>query len=217
MNIEIWSDFVCPFCYIGKRELEDAIESLGLQGKVSIQMKAYQLDPNASTDVDAPVIEGLAKKMNMTVEQALQATTSVVKRAKSVGLEYDFTKMLSANTKKAHQVAKYAEKNGKGNEFSEAILAAHFLNEQKLNDVEVLADIAEQLGLSRVEAMEAANSSELAYEVHQDIQEGIELGVRGVPFFVIDRKLGISGAQPQQFFQDTLRQAAEQAGIQVNF
>lgn len=216
MKIEIWSDFVCPFCYIGKRELEKAIQTLGLENDVEIEMKAYELDPTTDPNSDERTIVSLARKMNMTEEQAIEASKGIVDRAASLGLNYDYAKMQSANTKKAHQVAKFAAQNGQGLAFNEALLKAHFTDHLKLNDTEVLADIAEQLGLSRSGAIEAAESSELAYEVHQDVQEGTQLGAKGVPFFVFDRKLGIAGAQPQQMFIDTLKQAAEEAGLSLN-
>lgn len=211
MKIEIWSDFVCPFCYIGKRELEKAIHTLGLENEVEIEMKAYELDPTTDPNSDIRTIESLAQKMNMTEEQALEASKGIIERAASLGLTYNYSKMRSANTKKAHQVAKFAAKNGQGLAFNEALLNAHFTKNLNLNDIEVLADLAEKLGLSREGAIEATESSELAYEVHQDVQEGTQLGAKGVPFFVFDRKLGIAGAEPQQVFLDTLKQALEEA------
>lgn len=216
MKIEIWSDYVCPFCYIGKRQLEMAIETTGLQEQVEVEMKAFQLDPYTPANDDSPVIEMLAKKYQTTIEQAIQMTNNVIERAKEVGLQYDFTNMRTANTFKAHRLAKWAEQQGKGIEFSEAVLKAYFLEAKKINDIEVLASIAEELGLPRDEAIAIANNADFTQAVQQDIQEAQQIGVKGVPFFVLNRKYAISGAQPQQLFEETLRKVAEEEGIQTS-
>jgi len=214
MKIEVWSDYVCPYCYIGKRQLEMAIEAAGLQGQVEVEMKAYQLDPYTPADDDTSVLERLAEKYQTTTEQAVQMTNSVAERAKEVGLQYDFTNMRNANTFKAHRLAKWAEQQGKGIEFSEAVLKAYFIETKKINDIDVLANIIEEIGLSRDEAIVIANNADFTQDVQQDIQEAQQIGVRGVPFFVLNRKYAISGAQPQQLFEDTLRKVAEEEGIQ---
>lgn len=140
--------------------------------------------------------------------------TGVTARAKEVGLDYDFSKMTNANTKKAHQLAKFAEEKGKASEISEALLEVHFLKHQSLNDQEVLLNIAESLGLDREAAKSALNEDRYLTSVNEDIQEARKLGIQGVPFFVIERKYGISGAQPQEVFQETLIKVAAELGIQ---
>lgn len=214
IKIEIWSDYVCPFCYIGKRQLEMAIKSAGLQEHVEIQMKAYQLDPSTRNDDSRSVVEYLAEKYNISLDQAKQNTEGVAARAKEVGLNFNFENMQTSNTFKAHRLAKWAEMNGQGAAFSEAVLQAYFIETKKISDNDVLIEIVEQLGLSTSEALSIINSNDFDGEVRQEIQEAMQLGVRGVPFFVLDRKYGISGAQPQQYFEDTLRRAAKEAGIQ---
>lgn len=214
MKIEVWSDYVCPFCYIGKRQLEKAIEASGLQGQVDVQMKAFQLDPYTPADVESTMIETLAQKYNTSIEQATQMTNGVKERALEVGLKYDFDNMRPANTFKAHRLAKWAEQNGKGEAFSEAMMEAYFIDAKKINDVNVLADIAEKVGLPREAAIAVAGNADFEQEVNQDIQEAMQIGVKGVPFFVLNRKYAISGAQPQELFEDTLRKVAEEAGIQ---
>lgn len=214
MKIEVWSDYVCPYCYIGKRELEIAIEATGLKGKVEVEMKAFQLDPYTPADDNRLVTETLAEKYNTTIEQAIQMTNSVTARAKEVGLEYNFTDLRNANTFKAHRLAKWAEQQGKGTEFSEAVLKAYFIDSQKINDVEVLADLAEAVGLNREEAMAVAENADFTQDVQEDIQLAQQFGVRGVPFFVLNRKYAVSGAQPKEVFEETLRKVAEEEGIQ---
>lgn len=213
MNIEIWSDYVCPFCYIGKRQIEMAIESTGLKGKVDVQFKAYQLDPHTPADIDQTMYESLAKKYNMSIEKAVQMTNGVKERAEEIGLHYDFENMRPANTFKAHRLAKWAETKGKAAEFNEAMMKAYFIDAKKINDGNVLASIAEEVGLSGQEALAIANSADFENEVNKDIQEATQIGIKGVPFFVLNRKYAISGAQPQELFEDTLRKVAEEEGI----
>lgn len=138
---------------------------------------------------------------------------SVTDRAKSVGLNYDFSKMKNANTKKAHRLAKFAESQGKGPDIDEALLSAHFTDNLALNDDEVLLSIAESVGLSQEEAQAVLSSDQYADEVAQDIEEARAIGVQGVPFFVLERKYAISGAQPQALFQETLQKVADEMGI----
>lgn len=214
MKIEVWSDYVCPYCYIGKRELERAIEATGLQGKVEVEMKAFQLDPYTAANDNRLVVEKLAEKYNTTIEQAIQMTQNVTVRAKEVGLAYDFADLRNANTFKAHRLAKWAEQQGKGNAFSEAVLKAYFIDNKKINDAEELAALAEEVGLSREQAVAIAGSGDFTQDVQHDIQLAQQFGVRGVPFFVLNRKYAISGAQPREVFEETLRKVAEEEGIQ---
>lgn len=213
MKIEIWSDYVCPFCYIGKRELEKALKETGLEDKVEVSMKAYELDPNASSTENPPVKETLMKNKELAEDEVENMFMGVTQRAKEVGLNYDFSKMTNANTKKAHQVAKFAEAQGKGAEVSEALLQAHFLENRSLNEETVLLDVAEQQGLDRKQVAEALAQQTYLGPVNLDIQEARELGIRGVPFFVIERQYAISGAQPQDLFQKTLKDVAKELGV----
>lgn len=213
MKIEIWSDYVCPFCYIGKRELERALKETGLEDKVEVSMKAYELDPSASSTENPPVKETLMKNKGLAEDEVENMFMGVTQRAKEVGLDYDFSKMTNANTKKAHQVAKFAEAQGKGAEVSEALLQAHFLENRSLNEETVLLDVAEQQGLDRKQVAEALTQQTYLGPVNLDIQEARELGIRGVPFFVIERQYAISGAQPQDLFQKTLKDVATELGV----
>ncbi|MFC6464039.1 DsbA family protein [Marinilactibacillus sp. GCM10026970] len=215
MKIEVWSDYVCPFCYIGKRELEQAIKETGLSDHVDVQFKAYELDPTTPLTGEDPLKESLMQKKGMSASQVDGMFESVTERAKTVGLDYDFSKMINANTKKSHRLAKYAEANGKGAEIDEALLKAHFLDNLALNVDEVLLDIAENVGLSREGAQEVLSSDQYAEDVARDIQEAQAIGVQGVPFFVLERKYAISGAQPQQLFQETLQKVADELGIKL--
>lgn len=214
MKIEIWSDYVCPFCYIGKKQLEQAIEETGFAGQVELVYKSYQLDPTTPVDTNVSTFEALAKKYGMSLEKAKEMTQGVAARAKEVGLNYNFDKLMEENTLKAHRLVKWAEQQGDATALVEALLHGYFIEAKRIGHDNVLVDIAEQVGLNRDEVEKVLASDEYKGEVESDIQEALELGVRGVPFFVVNRKYGISGAQPQEVFEDTLRKVAQEEGLQ---
>lgn len=213
MKIEVWSDYVCPFCYIGKRRMEEAIATTGLAHNIDVQFKAYELDPNSPAISDKSTYEMLAEKYQTTPEAAKQMTASVSQQAQTVGLTYDFDRINEANTFDAHRLAKWAEAQGKPAEVSERLLKAYFIEAQEIGRHEVLLNLAEEIGLDRKQAAEILSSNAYEAEVNQDIQEGMSLGVQGVPFFVINRKYAISGAQPTEAFAEALRKVAEEEGI----
>ena len=214
MKIEIWSDYVCPFCYIGKRQLEKAIQDTGFADQVELVYKSYQLDPNTPTNSTKTMHEALAGKYGMSIEKAKEMTQGVAARAKEVGLNYNFDDTMVENTLKAHRLVKWAEQQGDAAQLVEALLHSYFIEAKRIGQDDVLLAIAEQLGFNRDEAAKVLASDVFADAVEADIQEGTQLGVRGVPFFVINQKYGISGAQPQEVFENTLRQVAEEEGLQ---
>jgi len=213
MKIEIWSDYVCPFCYIGKRTLEQALKKSGYESQAEISFKAYQLDPNTPLDSTVSTYEHLAKKMGRTVDQAKEMTKGVAEHARSVGLEYNFDDMVEANTFAAHRLVKWAESLGKEAELTEQLLHAYFIEASNIGNHEVLLETAEKVGLPRQEAQEVLASDRFTAEVQTDIAEAHQIGVQGVPFFVINRKYAISGAQPLQAFVDSLIQIGDEEGI----
>lgn len=208
MKIEVWSDYVCPFCYIGKRRLEEAIEQTGLE--VEVVFKAYELDPNSPKESEEPIQVGLAAKYGMSVEEAKNMTDNVGEQAKSVGLDYDFKKMKPANTFDAHRIAKLAEQLGVAPEVSERLLKAYFVDGEKIGREDVLIRLAEEAGIPGGRAKEVLATDEFTDEVKMDIAEAGQIGVKGVPFFVIDRKYAISGAQPVEAFAEALKKAAQE-------
>lgn len=213
MKIEIWSDYVCPFCYIGKRTLEQALEKTGFERQAEISFKAYQLNPDASVDSAVSTYESLAEKMGQTVEQAKEMTKGVAQHARTVGLEYDFDRMVEANTMAAHRLVKWAEEKGKAPELTESLLHHYFIEAKNISNDEVLLAVIEHVGLDRAAAQEVLASDRFTAEVEADILEARQIGVQGVPFFVINRKYAISGAQPLEAFVDSIRQIADEEGI----
>lgn len=208
MKIEVWSDYVCPFCYIGKRHLEEAIEQAGLQD-VEVVYKAYELDPNSLATSEKSMAEVLSEKYNMSVDEAKAMTDNIAAQAKAVNLLYDFERMTPANTFQAHRLAKFAEAEGLGEEMTERLLRAYFIEAEKIGTFEVLLKLAEEVGLSKAQTEKMLHSEDFIDEVKQDIEEAGQIGVKGVPFFVINRKYALSGAQPVATFVEALQKANE--------
>ncbi|MGA4518923.1 DsbA family oxidoreductase [Solibacillus silvestris] len=213
MKIEVWSDYVCPFCYIGKKQLEIALDELGYGDAIEVAYKSYLLDPSTPVDTTSSVYEELSRKYQISIDEVKKMTANVTARAKEVGLEYNFDEMKSANTVKAHRLAKWAETEGKEKEFTERVLKAYFLEGEAIGQTDVLLTLAEEVGLSAEKARQVIESNEYLEQVEQDIAVAQNLGVRGVPFFVIDNKYGISGAQPQEVFEQTIEKAAQEMGL----
>ena len=215
MKIEIWSDYVCPFCYIGKKQLEKAIQDTGLAGQVELIYKSYQLDPNTPSDSNKTMHEVLAVKYGMSIEKAKEMTQGVAARAQEVGLTYNFDDMTVENTLKAHRIVKWAQQQGDVSQLVESLLHSYFIEAKRIGQDDVLLAIIEEHGFNREKAAEVLASDVFTEEVETDIQEGLKLGVRGVPFFVFNQTYGISGAQPQEVFENTLLQVAEEEGLQA--
>lgn len=202
MKIEIWSDYVCPFCYIGKRRLELALKEANIDAE--IVYKAYQLDPYAKTEANLSAHEALAKKYGITTTKAKQMNENVKEQAKTVGLNYNIEDMQYPNTLLAHRLVKFAETKGLDKELAEAFFKAHFIDAKNIGLKDTLVELARKVGLDNVD--EVLNSDIYSSDVVLDIKEAKDIGVRGVPFFVINRKYAISGAQPLNVFQDSLKQ-----------
>lgn len=217
MIIEVWSDYVCPFCYIGKRRLEEALKLSKLEDRVDVVFKAYQLDPNTPAGSDLSVIEGLAEKYNVSLEEANNMMQNVVEQAKTVGLEFQVETMKTSNTFDAHRLTKFAEQAGAGQRMTERLLRGHFIEGEAVDSRETLLQIAEECGLNREEVQAMLDSDRHADEVNADIQEAVQIGVRGVPFFVLNRKYAISGAQPVEAFVQALEKVAEEEGVKPAF
>ncbi len=216
MNIEIWSDVMCPFCYIGKRRLEGALEEFTRKEDVRIIWKSFQLDPTTVTNPALNTIENLAHKKGWSKEQTYEAMGNVVNMAAQVGLDFDFEKAVVANSFNAHRMSHLAKKYGKQNELEELLFAAYFTEGKNTDDTQTLLALSARIGLDEAEVMDVLKGTKYTEEVRQDIAEAQQIGVRGVPFFVFDRKYVISGAQSTDTFLQTLQQSYdEQAKLNV--
>jgi predicted DsbA family dithiol-disulfide isomerase len=210
MKIELWSDFACPFCYIGKKRFEQALEAFPHKDKVEVVLKAYQLDPNApKTMTDSPA-EAFAKGHRMSVEQAKQRFDMFQTQAKTVGLTYNYDIIQMTNSFDAHRLAKWSNQFGKEYELTGRLMKAYFTDGENIADLDTLVKIAGEVGLNQTEAKRMLQTDEYADQVRGEITEGQQIGVRGVPFFVLNRKYGVSGAQPVEYFQQVLEKLWEE-------
>ncbi|MCM3631547.1 DsbA family oxidoreductase [Paenibacillus glycanilyticus] len=210
MKVEVWSDFACPFCYIGKRRLEEALGQFEHGDQVEVEFKSFELDPNAPVEIELDVYDYLSNKYGMSREQAISNNVQLTQQAKTLGLDYRFDTMVLTNTFDAHQLTHFAAKYGKREEMAERLFKAYFTDSKHLGKREILADLAAEIGLDREEALKALEESAYKQEVRSNEQEAGQLGVRGVPFFVIDRKYAVSGAQPSEVFLQAVSKAWEE-------
>jgi len=180
MKIEVWSDYVCPFCYIGKRRLEEALEQFPHADNVEVEFKSFELDPNAPTTDSRSIYEVLAKKYNMPLEQAKTTTMQVAAQARTVGQE---------------------------KELSEALLKAYFVEAKHIGDHDILVEIATSVGLEADAVKDVLASDVYTDDVRAEEKRASDLGITGVPFFVFDGKYGVSGAQPTEAFTQVLEKA----------
>ncbi|WP_461788991.1 DsbA family oxidoreductase [Pedobacter sp.] len=207
MKIEIWSDVMCPFCYIGKRHLEQALDALDFKQEIEIDWKSYQLNPDYKNEEGENLYEYLSRNKGMSLAQAKQLTQQVAEMAGNVGLKLDFETSIPANSFNAHRLIHFAAKNGKQDLAEELLFKAHFEEAKNIDDLSTLLTIAEALGLDAAEAKSMLESNAFEEEVRYDIYESQQLGVRGVPFFVMDRKYALSGAQPVEAFKEAITQS----------
>ena len=182
MKIEIWSDFVCPFCYIGKRKLERALGKFPHKEQVVIEYKSYQLDPGAKYIPGKSFYETFSDLKGIPLEQTIKMNQQVAAHAKEAGLDFHFDTMKYANTFDAHRLAKFAEEKGKAEEMTERLFYAHFTESKLISDHETLIELAGEIGLDKVETREVLASDRYRDLVRKDINEAYQLGVRGVPF-----------------------------------
>lgn len=208
MKIEIWSDVMCPFCYIGKRRLEEALAVSGMTAE--IEWKSFQLDPDMESQPGKNVYQYLAERKGISVLESEAMHGNVVQMAKQAGLDYHFEKAVVANSFDAHRLLQFAKTKGLGNEAEERIFSAYFTEGVDVADKQELARLAAEIGLDAAEAKQVLESNDFSVEVRSDIAEAAQIGVRGVPFFVFNRKYAVSGAQPVDAFIQTMEAAAKE-------
>jgi predicted DsbA family dithiol-disulfide isomerase len=204
MKIEIWSDVVCPWCYIGKRRLEHALTEFEHAGEVEIAWRSFQLDPEAPRGVAEPATEHLTRRFG---PQAVEMTSRVAEIASGEGLDFDFSRSLSVNTFDAHRLLHLAAELGVADAAEERLLHAHFMEGADLSDPDTLVALMKEAGADTDRVRAVLDGTDYADDVRSDVAEARALGATGVPFFVIDRAYGISGAQPAETFLHALRTA----------
>ncbi|MFL1379165.1 MULTISPECIES: DsbA family oxidoreductase [unclassified Nocardiopsis] len=211
MQVEIWSDIVCPWCYIGKRRFEKALASFAHADQVEVTWRSFQLDPGFAKGAGIPVYDALSTKMGAPREQVRAMTEQVKQVAAEEGLEYDFASGVMVNTFDAHRLVHLAQSRGLGDAAHERFMDAQLVRAKDLSDPETLVAIAVEIGLEEAEAREVLAGDAFTAEVNADIDTARQLGATGVPFFVMDRAFGVSGAQPVEVFLNALEKAHQAA------
>lgn len=198
IEIDVWSDVVCPWCFIGRRRLQKAIASHAAGREVIVRHRAFQLQPDARDVVRTD--EMLASKYKVDKAQVAAMQANVCSIADGEGLCYDLTETFSGNTADAHRLILWAEEIGRGDDLLEAIYSAYFEKKRSIFSHDDLIAIAKEIGVDGEQAAELLNSDRFIDQVREDQNLAHQLGANGVPFYVIDMKFGISGAQPQEHF-----------------
>lgn len=203
ITIDIWSDINCPFCYIGKRHLENALK--GYEGKVTVEWKSFELDPFAKPVKGASQAELLAKKYGKTLEWAHEMNATMTRMAKASGLDFKMEQLIPANSFNAHRLIHLAKVYDKQDVMKERLLKARFEEGMDIGDLMTLQKLGEEVGLPLNDVKDLLNGNRFEHEVRTDEEMAAELGIRGVPFFVFNKKYTISGAQPVEVFKEMIK------------
>jgi predicted DsbA family dithiol-disulfide isomerase len=205
--VEIWSDVICPWCYIGKRRFEHALALFDGRGDVEVVWRSFELDPSAPRE-PIPLADRLAKKFSVDHAEAVAMNERMTETAAGVGLQFRLDRAMSGNTFDAHRVIHLGAAHGLQAEIDERIKESYFAEGRPISDRESLIELAASVGLDAEETRAMLESDRFSDEVREDERTAAGFGINGVPFFVLDRKLGVSGAQPAEVLLDALQQAA---------
>ncbi|MFE3847117.1 DsbA family protein [Flavobacterium sp. LB3P45] len=204
LKVQIWSDIMCPFCYIGKRRIEEALQNFEYKENVEIEWKSYQLDASFVASPEDNMVEHLAEKYRKDSDWAQNMLDNMTENAKAAGLDFHFEKAVLANSFNAHRLLHLAKKYNLANDLEELLFKAYLTEGKNINDLDTLSKLGIEVGLDAEAIAQVLNSDTYGAEVQQDQEEANAIGVQGVPFFVLDNKYAISGAQPATAFLETL-------------
>ncbi len=206
IDVQIWSDVQCPWCYIGKRKFEAAVAQF--DSDVQVTYRSFELAPDTPVDFEGSPVDYLSQRKGVTPEQARQMVDRVSGIAESVGLDYHYDRIHQTNTVLAHELLHFAKAHGRQVELKERLLRAYFTEGRHLGRADDLAELAAEVGLDKSAAAAALAEHTYLADVKADVAQAVAYGIQGVPFFVIDQKYGISGAQETATFLAALQQAA---------
>ena len=206
MQIEIWSDVICPWCYIGKRRFEKALMQFGQRENINVIWRSFELDPHSPPQYADTLEEMLARKYCVSRQEAAAMNMRVTAVAKEIGLEYRLTNARPGNTFDAHRLLHFAAAQQLGDRATERIMHAYFSESLPVGERAALARLAPEFGIAESEALVILESDDYSDAVRADESRAAEFGITGVPFFVFDEKSGISGAQPVEVFVEALQQ-----------
>lgn len=207
MQIDIWSDIACPWCYIGKRRLETALTDHPQRDDIQVTWHSYQLDPSLPEHYEGTEADYLASRKGMPVEQVREMFGHVAEQAAGEGLAYDFDRLVVANSARAHELLHLAKERGLGNDVKEALLSGHFEHGLDIGDVDALVRVGVAAGLDEGEVRASLADGRYEAAVAADIDLARQIGVTGVPFVVVDMKYAVSGAQPPELFREVVDKA----------
>jgi predicted DsbA family dithiol-disulfide isomerase len=211
MDVEIWSDVVCPWCYLGKRHFEQALQAFDHRDEVDVIYRSFELDPSAPRGVTTPTVELLATKYGMTSQDAADAQRQMEHRAELDGLEFRMADLRSGNTRDAHRLLHLAKASEVQPALVERLHRAYFTEQRSIFDPATLVELAGDVGLDTGEALGVLESDAYDADVEADEEMARSIGVNGVPFFVIDRHFAVSGAQPADVIARSLEHAWTEA------
>ncbi len=207
MEVEIWSDVMCPFCYIGKRRFESALALFPGRGDVHLTWKSFQLAPDMVTDPASNIHQYLAAHKGISLEEARELNEYVTGMAAEAGLEYNFDKSVVANSFHAHRFLHFAKMHGKQDEAEETLFRAYFTDGLNIDDYPALIQLGTSIGLDAGDLKAMLENGLYAEDVKRDLYEARQVGVTGVPFFLFDEKYTVQGAQDSGVFQETFEKA----------
>ena len=212
IRVEVWSDVACPFCWLGKRRFEEGLRRFERPDRVQVEWKSFQLDPALRTDPSVRIHEHLARAKGVDPAVARGWNERLAEAGRREGLAYDFERIVVANTFDAHRLIQMAKASGLQEEAEERVFRAYFGEGKNVADRDQLADLGAEIGLEREAVAAALAGDDYGDAVRADIAEARTLGIDGVPFFVIDRRYGVSGAQDPEVFLGALTRAIEGGG-----
>jgi predicted DsbA family dithiol-disulfide isomerase len=207
MQVEIWSDVMCPWCAVGKARFEQALEAFPHRDEVEVRWRSFELDPDAPEQKDGEYVELLASKYGTSRDEAQRMIDTMTATAAAEGLDFHFQRVRPGNTFDAHRLLHLAADRGLQHELKDRLLTAYLTEGETVGRAEVLQRLASEVGLDDVEVKEALAGDAYADAVREDERQAMAYGIRGVPFFVLDGRYGISGAQPADVLGQALAQA----------
>jgi predicted DsbA family dithiol-disulfide isomerase len=207
MKVDIWSDVRCPFCYIGKRKFEQALEHFPQRDKLEVEWHSFELDPDLKTDTSISLYDHLARVKNISPESSAQLHSHVTEMAAQTGLEYNFDKAVIANSFDAHRLIQMAKRHGLGDEAEERLFRAYFTEGKDISDHLTLIVLANEIGLNGKQVKQMLDGDEFADEVRYEEKQARDIGINGVPFFVINDRYAVSGAREPEVFLHALEKS----------
>lgn len=207
MKVEIWSDIMCPFCYIGKRKFEQALAQFPHKDQIEVEWHSFQLNPDLTSQPDKDAYDYVAELKGQTRDWSVKVHEQLVASAKAVGLDYHFEKAKIVNSFEAHRLIQLAKTHGLGDAIEERLFKAYFTEGANVADQDTLVALGMEIGLKEAEIRATLESNAFTDKVQEDVQRAEALGIRGVPFFVLNNRYGVSGAQESSVFFQSLEKA----------